>query len=83
MQRLCLRSFVRVFLRDTDTLELAEPNSISYHFPAVFIEVLPRGRKLTLLLALISRKSTIRLASKKALQKRSSSSTSGMKAASP
>lgn len=36
----------------TDILELAEPNSISYHGPAFFLEVLPRAHKLTLLLAL-------------------------------
>lgn len=36
----------------SDVLELAEPNSISYHGPAFFLEVLPRARKLTLLLAL-------------------------------
>jgi hypothetical protein len=37
---------------DSDILELAEPNSISYHGPAFFLEVLPRRYKLTLLLAL-------------------------------
>lgn len=42
----------RVLAFDTDILELAEPNSISYHGPAFFLEVLPRAHKLTLLLAL-------------------------------
>jgi uncharacterized protein with ParB-like and HNH nuclease domain/predicted transport protein len=42
----------RVMALDTDILELAEPNSISYHGPAFFLEVLPRAHKLTLLLAL-------------------------------
>ena len=37
---------------DTDVLELAEPNSVSYHSPAFFLEVLPRRYTLTLLLAL-------------------------------
>ncbi len=37
---------------DSDVLELAEPNSVSYHGPAFFLEVLPRRKKLTLLLAL-------------------------------
>jgi predicted transport protein len=37
---------------DSDVLELAEPNSVSYHGPAFFIEVLPRRKKLTLLLSL-------------------------------
>jgi predicted transport protein len=45
-----LRSRVKAL--DSDILELAEPNSISYHGPAFFLEVLPRARKLTLLLAL-------------------------------
>jgi predicted transport protein len=42
----------RVIALDSDILELAEPNSISYHGPAFFLEVLPRAHKLTLLLAL-------------------------------
>jgi len=42
----------RVIALDNDILELAEPNSISYHGPAFFLEVLPRAHKLTLLLAL-------------------------------
>jgi predicted transport protein len=42
----------RVKAIDSDILELAEPNSISYHGPAFFLEVLPRRYKLTLLLAL-------------------------------
>jgi uncharacterized protein with ParB-like and HNH nuclease domain/predicted transport protein len=42
----------RVMSLDSDMLELAEPNSISYHGPAFFLEVLPRAHKLTLLLAL-------------------------------
>jgi len=42
----------RVKALDSDILELAEPNSISYHGPAFFLEVLPRRYKLTLLLAL-------------------------------
>jgi predicted transport protein len=37
---------------DSEVVELAEPNSISYHGPAFFLEVLPRAHKLTLLLAL-------------------------------
>jgi predicted transport protein len=41
-----------VFRIDTDILELAEPNSVSYHSPAFFLEVLPRRYTLTLLLAL-------------------------------
>jgi hypothetical protein len=39
----------RVIGVDSDILELAEPNSISYHGPAFFLEVLPRAHKLTLL----------------------------------
>jgi predicted transport protein len=42
----------RVMALDSDILELAELNSISYHGPAFFLEVLPRAHKLTLLLAL-------------------------------
>ena len=42
----------RVKALDNDVLELAEPNSVSYHGPAFFLEVLPRRKKLTLLLAL-------------------------------
>jgi uncharacterized protein with ParB-like and HNH nuclease domain/predicted transport protein len=42
----------RVIALDSDIMELAEPNSISYHGPAFFLEVLPRAHKLTLLLAL-------------------------------
>ncbi|WP_316213948.1 DUF262 and DUF1524 domain-containing protein [Bradyrhizobium sp. SZCCHNR2032] len=42
----------QVMTLDSDILELAEPNSISYHGPAFFLEVLPRRYKLTLLLAL-------------------------------
>ena len=42
----------RVKALDSDVLELAEPNSVSYHGPAFFLEVLPRRKKLTLLLAL-------------------------------
>jgi predicted transport protein len=41
-----------VFAINTDVLELAEPNSVSYHDPAFFLEVLPRRYTLTLLLAL-------------------------------
>ncbi len=37
---------------DSGILELAEPNSVSYHGPAFFLEALPRRYKLTLLLAL-------------------------------
>jgi uncharacterized protein with ParB-like and HNH nuclease domain/predicted transport protein len=36
----------------SEILELAEPNSVSYHDPAFFLEVLPRRYTLTLLLAL-------------------------------
>jgi uncharacterized protein with ParB-like and HNH nuclease domain/predicted transport protein len=35
-----------------DALELAEPKSVSYHGPAVFVEILPRKHGLILLLAL-------------------------------
>lgn len=42
----------RVMTLDSDILELAEPNSVSYHGPSFFLEVLPRRYKLTLLLAL-------------------------------
>lgn len=35
---------------DGNILELVEPNSISYHGPAFFLEVLPRAHRLTLLL---------------------------------
>ncbi len=42
----------RIMALDSDILELAEPNSISYHGPAFFVEVLPRARRLTLLLVL-------------------------------
>lgn len=42
----------RVMALDSDILELVESNSISYHGPAFFLEVLPRAHKLTLLLAL-------------------------------
>jgi predicted transport protein len=42
----------RVTAIDTDILELAESNSVSYHGPEFFLEVLPRRYKLTLLLAL-------------------------------
>lgn len=42
----------RVKALDNDVLELAEPNSVSYHSPAFFLEILPRRKKLTLLLAL-------------------------------
>jgi predicted transport protein len=42
----------RVMALDSDILELAESNSISYHGPAFFLEVLPRAHKLTLLVAL-------------------------------
>ena len=36
---------------DTNVLELAELNSVSYHGPEFFLEVLPRRYSLTLLLA--------------------------------
>jgi uncharacterized protein with ParB-like and HNH nuclease domain/predicted transport protein len=42
----------RVLALDSEILELAEPNSISFHGPAFFLEILPRRHKLTLLLAL-------------------------------
>jgi predicted transport protein len=42
----------RVKALDSDILELAEPNSVSYNGPAFFLEVLPRRYKLVLLLAL-------------------------------
>ncbi|MGO8920771.1 MAG: DUF262 domain-containing protein [Stellaceae bacterium] len=41
-----------VLALDSDVLELAEPNSISYHSPGFFLEVLPRRYSLTLLLPL-------------------------------
>jgi len=37
---------------DSDILELAEPKSVSYLGPEFFLEVLPRKRRLTLLLSL-------------------------------
>jgi predicted transport protein len=37
---------------DGDIIELAEENSVSYHGPSFFLEVLPRKNRLTLLLAL-------------------------------
>ncbi len=37
---------------DGDIIELAEQNSVSYHGPAFFVEVLPRKQRLNLLLAL-------------------------------
>jgi predicted transport protein len=43
---------MRVLALDSDILELAEPNSVSYHGPTFFLEVLPRRYSLTLLLAL-------------------------------
>lgn len=42
----------KVLELDSEILELAEPNSISYHGPAFFLEVIPRRHRLTLLLAL-------------------------------
>lgn len=45
-----LRAHVRAL--GNDILELAEPNSVSYHGPAFFMEVLPRRYKIMLLLAL-------------------------------
>ena len=42
----------RIMALDSDILELAEPNSISYHGPVFFVEVLPRAHRVTLLLAL-------------------------------
>ena len=45
-----LRAHVKTL--DSDVLELAEPHSVSYHGPAFFLEVLPRRKRLTLLLAL-------------------------------
>jgi uncharacterized protein with ParB-like and HNH nuclease domain/predicted transport protein len=42
----------RVLALNGDVLELAELNSISYHGPEFFLEVLPRRYSLTLLLAL-------------------------------
>jgi predicted transport protein len=42
----------QVMTIDSDIMELAEPNSISYHGPNFFLEVLPRAHKLTLLIAL-------------------------------
>ena len=37
---------------DSDIIELAEPNSVSYHGPEFFLEVLPRKNRINLLLAL-------------------------------
>jgi predicted transport protein len=42
----------RIIAIDAEILELAESNSVSYHGPEFFLEVLPRRYKLTLLLAL-------------------------------
>jgi predicted transport protein len=42
----------RVLALDGDLLELAEPNSVSYHGPNFFLEVLPRRYRLVLLLPL-------------------------------
>jgi predicted transport protein len=42
----------QVLALDSDILELAEPNSVSYHSPGFFLEVIPRRYRLTLLLAL-------------------------------
>ena len=42
----------RVLEVDSDVLELAESNSVSYHGPAFFLEALPRKYGLTLLLPL-------------------------------
>jgi predicted transport protein len=42
----------RIVAIDNNILELAEANSVSYHGPQFFLEVLPRRYKLTLLLAL-------------------------------
>jgi predicted transport protein len=42
----------KVLELDSEILELAEPNSISYHGPAFFLEIIPRRHRLTLLLAL-------------------------------
>ena len=43
---------VRALEIDGDIIELAEQESVSYHGPAFFLEVLPRKHQLTLLLAL-------------------------------
>ena len=37
---------------DEDIIEIAEQNSVSYHGPTFFLEVLPREHRITLLLAL-------------------------------
>jgi hypothetical protein len=50
----------RIFEIDQNVLELAEPKSISYHGPHFFLEVLPRRYRISLLLASILTKSTIR-----------------------
>jgi predicted transport protein len=42
----------RVLEVDTEVIELAEANSVSYHGPSFFPEVLPRRYRLTLLVAL-------------------------------
>ena len=42
----------RIREMDGDIIELAEQNSVSYHGPAFFLEVLPRKQRLNLLLAL-------------------------------
>lgn len=43
---------VHVQALDSDVLEVAEPNSVSYHGPEFFLEVVPRQYCLTLILAL-------------------------------
>ena len=42
----------RILELDSDVVELAESNSVSYHGPAFFLEVLPRKHRLILLLPL-------------------------------
>jgi predicted transport protein len=42
----------RVLALDSDVLELADPNSVSYYGPNFFLEVLPRRYRLALLLPL-------------------------------
>ena len=42
---------VEVLEIDSDIIELAEPQSVSYHGPEFFLEVLPRKYGINLLLA--------------------------------
>jgi predicted transport protein len=43
---------VRIRGIDSEIMEMAEAKSVSYHDPHFFVEILPRARKVTLLLAM-------------------------------